>query len=155
MKRDLKTKILKWTGTASCAVGSVFASAGQVFASDAFSNITGKPSGNDIFGGLTKTVVEIGNSAINLLTIGGAILVVIGLLLCGFGLIVFKGDTEVSKGKKHLLVIIGASALIFGAMGIGRGFAKIGQSVGDSLQSSQQTSTSSAETSNTVEEPAQ
>lgn len=106
----------------------------QALASDAFNGITGKPSGNDVFGGVTNVAKDVGNSAINLFTVGGAILVVVAIILVGIALIFFKGDQEVTKNKKHLLVIIGGTCLIFGAIGIGSGMANIGASIGDSFQ---------------------
>lgn len=114
-------------------ISGVNASGGNSGA-NAFDGITGVPDeGHDTFGGMTNVAKQVGNSAINLFTVGGAILVVIGIILCGMCLIFFKGDTEVSKNKKHLLVIIGAAMLIFGAIGIGKGVANIGSSVGDSF----------------------
>lgn len=100
---------------------------------NAFDGITGKPSGNDVFGGVTSVTKDVGNSAINLFTVGGAVLVVIGLILCGMALVFFKGDQEVAKNKKYLIAVVGGAVLIFGAIGIGRGIANVGGSVGDSF----------------------
>ena len=117
----------------SCGTNTTGASSGSSSV-NAFDGITGVPeAGHDTFGGMTKVAKQVGNSAINLFTVGGAILVVIGIIICGICLALFKGDSEVSKNKKHLLVIIGAGMLIFGAIGIGKGVANIGSSVGDSF----------------------
>lgn len=130
----MRKKILQIIGALCSVVGVLFTTAYSTMASDVFNNITGTPESNDIFSGVTKVAEGVGNSAINLFTVGGAILVVIGIMLCGMSLILFKGDSEVTKNKKHILVIVGASILIFGSIGIGKGFADIGSSVGASFE---------------------
>lgn len=133
-------KVMGTLGSTACAVASAVTPA---MASSAFDGITGKPGKNDVFGGMTNVAKDVGNSAINLFTVGGAILVVGGIILCGMSLVAFKGDAEVMKNKKHLLAIIGGACLIFGAIGIGNGVANIGGSVGDSFKTNSSETNSS------------
>lgn len=143
MKKLLKNKWLRLSAFI-CCVACMFtlaltpAMAGETGTGssgvNAFDGITGVPDeGHDTFGGMTQVAKQVGNSAINLFTVGGAILMVIGVILVGMCLIFLKGDANVSSNKKHLVVIIGAGMLIFGALGIAKGVASIGSSVGDSF----------------------
>jgi uncharacterized membrane protein len=122
-------------GAALAAAGTLAMSVDKVFASSAsaFDTFKNAGTGNNVFGGATESVAEIGQSGINLLMVVGVIVAVIGLVLCGCSMVMFKGEVEVSKNKKHLLVILGAICIIFGAVSIVGATSKIGSNLGDSL----------------------
>lgn len=123
------------TGSGTGTSTEQSSSASNSNTSSVFDGITGNPDAeHDMFGGLTTVAKQVGNSAINFLTVCGVLLVVAGVIMCGMALAFNKGDAEVSKNKKHLLILAGAVIIIVGALGIVKGLANIGGSVSKSFE---------------------